>query len=187
MFVYFFHCFNNTSLFCVFRHLLANHFSSVICPKTPHPDKTFLFPPFFVILSQIPKQTFELDRLFLIPHLWTFFVNIVDNFVYNFVFHGFSMFFLGITLRFFHSTRLKSFLCFFIARNSFVQFAQKTACQYYLEFFLFSLFSKHFTKGTDKAPDTAMFETHTLFQVIFPKFPAISPLLNYCKANHEVI
>ena len=142
--------------------------------------------PFFVILSQIPKQTFELDRLFLIPHLWTFFVNIVDNFVYNFVFHGFSMFFLGITSRFFHSTRLKSFLCFFIARNSFVQFAQKTACQYHLEFFLFSLFSKHFTKETDTAPDIVMFETHTHPPAIFPKFPAIFPLSNYCTGNREV-
>ena len=137
----------------IYRRML--HIFS-FCPKTSSSDTTLLFFPFFVILSQIPKQTFELDTFFFIPHLWYFFVYIVDNFVYNSVFHGFLHFFLGITLRFFHIQETLPFFGSLPKRCSFVQFAQKLPCQYYFEFFLFSLFSKNFTKETDKVPDALM-------------------------------
>ena len=150
------------SLLSAFLYLLPNSYTFTICKKMPHSDTLFPFPPLFVILSQIPKQTFELDNLFCIPHLWYFSVHIVDNFVYNFVSHGFRPFLLGITFRFFHKMCFQLFLYAFLIKRFFVQFAQKRTCQYHFEFFLFSLFSKYFTKETDRVPDTVMSETHIL-------------------------
>ena len=131
----------------IYRQML--HIFS-FCPKTSLSDTTLLFSPFFVILSQIPKQTFELDTFFFIPHLWYFFVYIVDNFVYNSVFSMFSTFFLGITFLFSTIFQKQVLPLFFVFPKPFVQFAQKVTCQYYFEFFLFSLFSKNFTTGINK-------------------------------------
>jgi len=89
----------------------------------------YFFSPPFVILSQIPKQTFELDKLSPVPHLWYFFVYIVDNFVYNCVFCGLFPFFSGDKSVFFHNLRFRKMLhCSFFCLL-FVKFAQKANCQ----------------------------------------------------------
>ena len=140
LFVYFFHCFNNIFLSLAFLYLLQNYTSFYRCPKKSSLDELFPCPAFFVILSQIPKQIFVLDNSLHIPHLWYLFVNIVDNFVYNSVFPMFLQFFLGITSCFFHKSRTKRRLAFFITSYSFVQFAQKATCQSLFHFFYFLYF-----------------------------------------------
>lgn len=89
----------------------------------------YFFSCLFVILSQIPKQTFELDKLSLIPHLWYFFVNIVDNFVYNYVFCGLFAFSPGDKVVVFHNPHLQKILHLSFFLLLFVKFAQKASCQ----------------------------------------------------------
>ena len=108
-----------------------------------HQEVSLSIGAFFVILSQIPKQTFDLDNSFHIPHLWYFFVNIVDNFVHNYVFRVFFTLFLGDNFPFFPQVTFFHFTGRHFSVGAFVQFAQKTSCQYRFEFFLFSLFSKN--------------------------------------------
>lgn len=114
------------------------------CTKIPFVQETLFYTPLFGILSQIPKHTFDLDNISSIPHLWYFFVYIVDNFVYNYCYRTFFHFFIGDNYAFFHNPVSSSFQKSTSGPTPFVQFAQMPICQYLFLFFEFSLYSNNY-------------------------------------------
>lgn len=142
LFVYFCRFFNNTFLFIAFWYLLATFISFFICPKMSDLGRIFHFTPFFVILSQTPKQIFELDTFFSYHTCGLFLCILWITSCITMFSASFLSFFLGITL-FFPQAAFLSFLLVIFFPIAFVQFAQKATCQYRFKTFLFSLFSKN--------------------------------------------